>query len=116
MTVPSAKDARLLGDQLQQDPVKYANNVPDLLKCLDAPIQEVRGPYAVLSFHSSCPTATAAYVQPMIDSRTAVLRIVACCARNLHTRPTTGSFPAHCKPSSVLPHGGCAVISAGGPR
>lgn len=41
MTVPSAKDARLLGDQLHQDPVKYANNAAKLLACLQDPIQEV---------------------------------------------------------------------------
>jgi hypothetical protein len=49
MTAPAAaaavltvKEAKLLGEQLQHDPVPNANNAARLLQCLQQPLQEVR--------------------------------------------------------------------------
>jgi len=41
MTLLSAKEARLLGDRLQQDPVQHANHAATLLSCLQQPTAEV---------------------------------------------------------------------------
>jgi hypothetical protein len=40
--VPTVKEAKLLGEQLQHDPVRNANNAVRLLQCLQQPLQEVR--------------------------------------------------------------------------
>lgn len=37
MTVPSAREARSLGDDLARDPIAHANNAVTLLQCLQEP-------------------------------------------------------------------------------
>jgi hypothetical protein len=39
--VPNAREAKLLGEQLQHDPVRNVNNAVRLLQCLQPPLQEV---------------------------------------------------------------------------
>jgi hypothetical protein len=48
--VPNAKEAKLLGEQLQHDPVRNANNAVRLLQCLQQPLQEVSHDLAVLAW------------------------------------------------------------------